>query len=107
MTMLPLDAALAEALDCALREDYASAKKALADRHEPPAVLLAVFIDREMERQSAIKAVRHEMGNALSIAQASLEAMLDGVVPITDPRLRRVREIIEAVGNSMHDMWKT
>ena len=49
-------------------------------------------------RTVVISQIRHDLGNALAIAQASIEAMLDGVVPITDPRLNRVREILGDAG---------
>jgi hypothetical protein len=37
---------------------------------------------------------RHDLGNLLTIAQTSVEAMLDGVVPVTEERLNRLREIL-------------
>ena len=60
--------------------------------------------ERERERSAAMAKARHEIGNALSIAQASIEGMLDGVVPITDPRLNRLRDILAAVSDAMYDL---
>lgn len=37
---------------------------------------------------------RHDLGNLLSIAQSSVEAMIDGVVEVTPVRLDRVREVL-------------
>ncbi len=59
---------------------------------------------RERERSAAMAKARHEIGNALSIAQASIEGMLDGVVPITDPRLNRLRQILAAVSDAMYEL---
>jgi hypothetical protein len=56
-----------------------------------------------MQRERMKKA-RHDMGNALSIAQASVEAMLDGVVGITDPRLNRLRELLASVSDAMYEL---
>jgi hypothetical protein len=60
--------------------------------------------ERDRERRAAMAKARHEIGNALAIAQASIEAMLDGVVPITDPRLQRLREILRGIGEAMYDL---
>ena len=60
--------------------------------------------ERERERSAAMAKARHEIGNALSIAQASIEGMLDGVVPITDPRLNRLRDILSAVSDAMYEL---
>lgn len=45
-----------------------------------------------MEKRSA--ELRHEIGNALSIAQANLEGMLDGIV---EPSLERLEGIRDAL----------
>ena len=59
---------------------------------------------RERERSQAMAKARHEIGNALSIAQASIEGMLDGIVPITDPRLNRLRQILAEVSDTMYEL---
>lgn len=46
------------------------------------------------ERRAATDKARHDLGNLLSIAQSSVEAMLDGVVEVTPPRLDRLREVL-------------
>jgi hypothetical protein len=56
------------------------------------------------ERREAMARARHDIGNALTIAQASIQAMLDGVVPITDQRLRRLSEILTSVGEAVNDL---
>ena|SRR5579872_4310216 len=57
---------------------------------------------REELRRRSLAEARHDLGNALAIAQASIEAMLDGVVEISDRRLNRVREILSEVSASMY-----
>ncbi|HEY9179335.1 MAG TPA: hypothetical protein VIO32_01370 [Candidatus Baltobacteraceae bacterium] len=75
--------ALARALDAAEGGDLNSAR----------AVLESMRDDYENRAANARKA-RHDLGNLLSIAQASVEAMIDGVAPVTAARLDRVRELL-------------
>jgi hypothetical protein len=56
------------------------------------------------DRRADMTRARHEIGNALSIAQASIEAMLDGVVPITDQRLRRLSQILDGVSEAVYEL---
>lgn len=46
------------------------------------------------ERRAAINKARHDLGNLLTIAQSSVEGMLDGIAPVTEARLNRLREIL-------------
>jgi hypothetical protein len=46
------------------------------------------------ERRAAIKKARHDLDNLLTVAQASVEGMLDGIAPITEARLNRLCEIL-------------
>lgn len=46
------------------------------------------------ERRVAIKKARHDLGNLLTIAQASVEGMLDGIAPVTQTRLNRLCDIL-------------
>lgn len=46
------------------------------------------------ERRAAMKKARHDLGNLLTIAQSSVEGMLDGIAPVTQTRLNRLREIL-------------
>lgn len=106
--MEALDAALTRALELALVGDLDEAQRALAARREPAALQLAAYLrlqqDRDRERASAMTKARHDLGNALSIAQASVEAMLDGIVGVTDPRLNRLRDILAGVSESLYDL---
>ena len=47
--------------------------------------------------------VRHDVGNALSVAQALLEAMIDGVLETTPERLVVVRDSIAVAGARLKD----
>ena len=99
---------MARALELALREEFDEAQAVLAPHAQPIAVRLSAFLKkqqvREGRRTAEMSKARHEVGNALSIAQASLEAMLDGVVGITDPRLNRLRDILSHVSASMYEL---
>jgi hypothetical protein len=46
--------------------------------------------------------LRHEIGNLLSIAQATIEAMIDGIVDATPERLEGVRQAIVAAGDVLN-----
>lgn len=46
---------------------------------------------------------RHDVGNALSVAQALLEAMIDGVLETTPERLVVVRDSIAVAGARLKD----
>lgn len=106
--MESLETSLTRALEYALQENFDEAQNVLAARNEPAALQLAAYLrlqhERERERATAMTKARHDLGNALSIAQASVEAMLDGVVGITDPRLNRLREILGGVSDSLYDL---
>lgn len=69
------------------------------------ALLNSAIAERESLQQRRAKELsqtRHDVGNELSIAQASLEAMLDGVVGISDQRLNRIREILSSVSAAVY-----
>lgn len=97
--MEPLEQVLTRALDLALEGKISDAQATLADRTETPALQLAAFLK---QRANAMSAARHDMGNALSIARSSVEAMLDGIVETTQPRMNRLREILTYVSEAMY-----
>ena len=51
-----------------------------------------------------IAALRHDIGNALSIAQANLEAIVDGILDPTPERLRTIRDSLSAAGDRLKDL---
>jgi hypothetical protein len=97
-----------QALDLCIRGDWHGAKKALEQADGPIAAHLLVLITeqqvRESERERLQKMERHELGNALSIAQANLEAMVDGVLEITPERLHGIRESLRTAGALLVDI---
>jgi len=56
----------------------------------------------ERERREAHAHLRHEIGNLLSIAQASIEGIADGVVTATPERLRSIREALVLAGDALN-----
>jgi len=98
--------ALSRALEFAHKGDLEQAQATLDECDDPLAgQLLSYFKQQQMrneQRARDMQMARHELGNALSIAQASIEAMLDGVVGITDPRLNRLREILASVSAGLY-----
>jgi len=88
-------ATLRRILEMLDREDYDGAR----------ALLNAAIAERESLEQRRAKDMsqtRHDVGNELSIALASLEAMLDGVVGISDQRLNRIRDILSSVSAAVY-----
>lgn len=56
----------------------------------------------ERRRNDATAHLRHEVGNLLSIAQANVEAMIDGVVQATPERLDGIREAMVLAGDALN-----
>jgi hypothetical protein len=86
------------ALDLAAYEEWEDAKAALDGLDDPVAVPLRAFftrmLARDRERTDALSARRHELANAISIALANLEGMVDGAVAINPARLNNVCEAL-------------
>lgn len=96
---------------CAARASRRTARLPRGSREEtkdPIAYRLLVLITelqvRQSERERLQKMERHELGNALSIAQANLEAMVDGVLEITPERLHGIRESLRSAGALLVDI---
>jgi hypothetical protein len=51
-----------------------------------------------------IAELRHDIGNALSIAQANIEAIIDGVFDPTPDRLGTIRDSLAAAGDRLKDL---
>lgn len=75
--------AMAQALDATQRGDMNGAQAAVEE----------IRVQYHASADVARKA-RHDLGNVLCIAEASIEAMIDGVAPITIARLERVRHLL-------------
>ncbi len=94
------------AIELAMQGKLGEAQSVLDERDDALAAQLRAFFAqlqrRDGERSSAMAQARHDLGNALSIAQASVEAMLDGIVQITNPRLNRIRDILVSIGDAVY-----
>jgi len=93
---------LLHALDLGVIGDWEGAKRALEDLNDPLAMRLTTLLiqqqRREREGAETRASARHELGNALSIAQGNIEAMIDGVLAPTTARLTEIREALIACG---------
>lgn len=105
--MKRLEEVLVRALDLASNGDVEAAREVLLGSNLPEAARLAVYLERQQKLEAQqvrdLTRFRHEIGNELSIAKASIEAMLDGIVGVTDSRLNRIREIIVSVSELMYE----
>jgi signal transduction histidine kinase len=101
---------LFHALDLAALGDWESAKLAVEDLDDPivPRFLSLITEQqrREKERSRMLAIARHELGNALSIAQANVEAMVDGVLEPTVERLSDIRDALHTCGSLLVDLRK-
>lgn len=59
------------------------------------------------ERRAAMEKARHDLGNLLTIAQSSVEGMIDGIAPVTEARLNRLREILSQARELVDDAMST
>ena len=94
MDELPLQ----RALESALEEDWESARAALDGVAGPTAdgirAVIRAIESHERARRNAQFEMRHELGNAITIALANIEGMADGAVPVTPKRLQNVCEAL-------------
>ena len=96
------------ALDFALRKEWDQAKAALEPHEDATAgrlfLLIADLEHEEHVRERAHLHLRHEIGNALSIAQANIEGILDGVVPATPERLKNIHSSLTQASGLLEDL---
>ncbi len=82
------------ALDCALSQRWDEAQRALESIDEPVAGKLRMLFEalRNNDAGGAVASsgARHELGNLLTVAQANVEGMADGIVAPTPERLENV-----------------
>jgi signal transduction histidine kinase len=100
--------AVLHALDLTILGEYDEAKRLLEPLDGDVAGRLFLLIcdleQQDFTRHRALAVVRHEIGNALSIAQANLEGMADGVVPFTPARVESVLNSLKAAGLRLDDL---
>ena len=103
-----MDENLLRALDLCMAEDWDGAKLSLGSLDDAAATRLAMLItllqEREKNRLEMLKKARHELGNTLSVAQANLEAMLDGVLETTPERLRSIVNSLRSAGAAVLEL---
>jgi hypothetical protein len=59
--------------------------------------------DQELARITQ-ETIRHEIGNLVTIAQANVEAMIDGVVEPTAERLESVRDALQNAAERLKEL---
>lgn len=100
--------AVLHALDLAMMQEYDEAKRLLEPLDDAVAGRLFLLVceleQREQARSRAVAVTRHEIGNALSIAQANLEGMADRVVDATPQRLEAVLRSLRSVGALLDEL---
>lgn len=57
-----------------------------------------------MKQRERADSIRHDIGNMLTIAQANLEGMLDGVVEPTLGRLEGIRDALASASERLKDL---
>lgn len=96
------------ALDLGMLGDWEGAKRSLENLEDPIVPRLTALMTeqqrRERDRAHAQALARHELGNALSIAQANVEAMIDGILQPTPERLTGIRDALQACGALLEDL---
>jgi signal transduction histidine kinase len=101
---------LLHALDLGMLGDWDGAKRSLENLDDPVVSRLTALLTdqqrRERERAEVQAIARHELGNAISIAQANMEALVDGVLEPTPERLAGIRDAMIACGQLLHDLKK-
>ena len=100
---------LLHALDLATAGDPEAGLRVLDGLDDPVTVrLLDLFAELVQERNLRIRTqslLSHEIGNALSIAQANLEGIMDGVLEPTPERYAGMRSALESVARLLED-WR-
>jgi signal transduction histidine kinase len=101
---------LLHAIDLGMLGDWEAAKRSLENLDDPMVPRLLSWMTQqqryERDRSEAQALARHELGNALSIAQANIEAMIDGVLEPTSERLYGIRNALQTCGALLDDLKK-
>lgn len=101
---------LLHALDLGMLGDWETAKRTLENLDDPLVPRLISLMTQqqryERDRCEAQALARHELGNALSIAQANVEAMIDGVLEPSPERLHGISDALQTCGSLLDDLKK-
>ena len=99
---------LLHAIDLALARDWSEAKALTESIDNPIAdrlfLLLSDIEEREAARSFQLANIRHEIGNALSIAQANLEAIIDGLLEPTEARLNALLAALASASSMLDEL---
>lgn len=100
--------ALLHAIDLASMREWDAAKAVLEGLDGPIAGRVLMFVS-ELEHTEQLhlrqrSLVRHEVGNALTIAQANLEGVIDGLLPATPERMEGIRASLSAASAILEDL---
>ena len=101
---------LLHAIDLAILGDWEGAKRSIEDLDNALVSRLQALMTeeqrREKERGDRIVLARHELGNALSVAQANVEGMVDGLLEPTADRLQSIRDALQSAGAFLLELRK-
>ena len=102
------DPELLHVLDLATLRDWHGAKAALEAMDGAAAARLFGLVSEldhhEERRRKADGHLRHEIGNALSIVRANLEAIIDGILPATPERLKGMSDALSEASLLLDDL---
>lgn len=103
--------AILHALDMISLQAWDDAKAALEQTDDPCADRLLLLVSEMQQREQAqnrnMSLIRHEIGNALSVAQANVEGIIDGVLPQTAERLTGIHQALVTAGALLDDIRRT
>lgn len=92
------ETALEQALERAIHEDWQAAGASLDGVDGPIADKVRVLVHsleaNQRSRRAAQSEMRHELGNAITIALANVDSMVDGALPVTPKRLQNVGDAL-------------
>jgi hypothetical protein len=96
---------LVHALDLLVLREWDAARDVLEKVQGPVSDRLLMLANdlqaRDRERAQLLATTRHEIGNALAIALANMEGVIDGVVEPTPARRNGIREALVAAGERL------
>ncbi len=97
---------VSKALQLAADQEWEGARAAIDGVDGFPADHLRAFFDRmisrDRNRSDSLSTMRHELANAITIALANLEGMVDGAVSVTPGRLNNVCEALRRAQTMLH-----
>jgi hypothetical protein len=102
------DPEILHVLDLATLRDWHGAKAALETMEDPAATRLFGLVSEldhhEERRRKSDSYLRHEIGNALSIVRANLEAIIDEILPATPERLKGMSDALSEASLLLDDL---